>query len=299
MGKSTPSAPQAPDPSVVSQQQTASNVNTAVANSYLNRVNQFTPQGSLKYKQTGTKTVGGLEVPTWESVMEYSPAQQKLYDTGVGIDQGTADLALNYTKRIGDATKDPFSLFGMPTMGATPIYNDAYRKHQLQAIEDRNRPMMDRDKAALEQKLANQGISLGSEAWKNAQDDLNRGVNDFRLGADVQSGNSASQQFDLETKGWGNEGTARDRAISEMTLERSQPINEVAALVGTGKGVQQPTFTAVPQVNVAPTDVSGNYQSAYQGQLAQQQMRNSSNNATTGGLFGLGGTALAAGAMFM
>ncbi len=133
--------------------------------------------------------------------------------------------------------------------------------------------------------MANQGISLGSEAWKNAQNDYNRGVNDFRLGADVQAGNSAAQQYGLEA-------STRDRAIQERANLRTQPINEVAALLGTGNGVQGPQFGQVPQVQVAPTDVQGAYNTQYQGQLAQQQMQMQQQNAALGGLFGLGGAAL-------
>ena len=62
MGKPSGSSAQAPDPSYVSQQQTQSNVNTAVANGYLNRVNQYGPDGSKTYAVNGTQNVGGVDV---------------------------------------------------------------------------------------------------------------------------------------------------------------------------------------------------------------------------------------------
>lgn len=291
MGKSTPSQqqPQAPDPAFVSGQQTASNVNTAVANAYLNRVNQTTPGGTLTYNKTGSQSVGGVDVPTWEAITKLSPEQQRLYDTTQNISQGTADLAEGYVGRIGEATSQPFSYEGLP---GAPTYDEAYRQKTLGTIMERNQPQMDRDRDSLIQRLANQGISQGSEAYRGAFDQYDRGVNDFRLGADVQAGGEAARQFGLEA-------TTRDRAISERSNLRSQPINEVAALLGTGSGVQGPQFADVPQTQVAPTDVSGNYNQAYQAQMAnylqQQQMAQSSNNATTGGLFGLGSTVLGAG----
>ena len=286
MGKSTPSQqqPKAPDPAYVSQQQTTSNVNTAVANSYLNRINQSGPQGSKTYDVRGMQNVGGVDVPLWNETTKLSPEQQKIYDSQTQLTQGTSDLANQYVGRIGDATSQPYSYDGL---AAAPQYNEQYRQQQLKAIEDRNAPAMQRDQEALVQRLANQGISLGSEAWNAAQDDYSRGVNDFRLGADVQAGNSAAQQYGLEAN-------TRDRAIQEMTNLRTQPINEVATLLGTGNGVQTPQFSAVPQTQVAPTDVSGNYYNSYQGQLAsymqQQQQANSSYNAALGGLFGLAGS---------
>jgi hypothetical protein len=289
MGKSTPSAPQAPDPSYVSQQQTQSNVNTAVANGYLNRVNQYGPQGSKTYDVAGTTNVGGVDVPMWNERTTLSPEQQKIYDSQTQLTQGTSDLANQYVGRIGEATSQPFNYEGLPS---APQYNEAYRQQQRDAIIARNQPQMTRDQEALNQRLANQGISLGSDAWKAAQDDYARAQNDFRLGADVQAGSSAAQQYGLEA-------STRDRAIQERANLRTQPINEVAALLGTGNGVQTPQFSAVPQAQVAPTDVSGNYWNQYQGQVAQQQMQQSANNATTGGLFGLGGSALMAGGMFL
>ncbi len=283
------STPQAPDPAFVSGQQTQSNVNTAVANSYLNRVNQFGPQGSKTYSQAGTQNVGGVDVPIWSETTQLSPEQRKIYDSQTQLTQGTSDLANKYVGRIGEATAQPFNYDGL---AAAPQYDEAYRRQQIQAIEDRNAPAMQRDQQALQQRLANQGISLGSEAWNNAQNDYNRGVNDFRLGADVQAGNSAAQQYGLQA-------STRDRAIQERANLRTQPINEVAALLGTGNGVQMPQFSQVPQVQVAPTDVQGAYDTQYKGQLAQQQMGLQQQNAAMGGLFGLGGAGIgAAGSYF-
>ena len=274
------SAPQAPDPSQVIGQQTQSNVNTAVANSYLNRVNQYGPQGSKTYVEGPARTVGGVSVPSWSEYTTLSPEQQKIYDSQTQLTQGTSDLANKYVGRIGEATAQPFNYDGLPD---APVYDEAYRQQQKDAIIARNQPNMDRDSEALRTRLANQGISLGTEAWRGAQDDYNRGVNDFRLGADVQAGNAAAQAYGLEA-------STRDRAIQERTALRTQPINEVAALLGTGNGVSMPQFSQVPQVQVQPTDVMGAYGQQYAGQMAQWQQGQKSNNAALGGLFGLAGT---------
>jgi hypothetical protein len=289
MGSKSASAPPAPDPALVSQKQTESNVNTAVANGYLNRINQYGPDGSKVYDVRGSQDVGGVNVPLWNETTALSPGQQKIYDSQQQLTQGTSDLANQYVGRIGDATSKPYSYDGL---APAPVYNEDYRRQQLKAIEDRNAPQMQRDQDTLNQRLANQGISLGSDAWRAAQDQYGRSVNDFRLGADTQSGAAAAQQYGLESN-------TRDRAIQEMTNLRTQPINEVATLLGTGNGVQAPQFSQVAQAQVAPTDVSGNYWNQYQGQIAQQQMQQKSSDAAMGGLFGLGGSALMAGGMFL
>lgn len=343
MGKSTPSPPPATDPSKVAQAQGQANAETAISQAYLNNVNQNTPYGNLNYKVTGQQRVGNNDVPIFTASQDLSPAGQKLLDTNMATTQGTADLARRYTDRIGDATSQPFSYDGLPgspsystsgmpgaptysTSGApgAPTYNEDYRRQQLGAIESRNQPQMDRDRANLEQRLADQGIGLQDAAYTSAMDKYQRGVNDFRLGADIQAGSSAAQQYSMEadtrdratreagqqydygaqsrdramreaSQQYGFDANTRDRAIQEMTNLRTQPINEVSALMGTGSGVQNPNFVSTPQTQVAPTDVIGAYgQSAAQQQAAyQEQMK--ANNAATGGLFGLGGTVLGAG----
>lgn len=280
------SSAQAPDPSYVSGQQTQSNLNTAISQARLNNVNQITPMGSLTYNETGGKyDYAGNWVPQFTAETKLSPEQQKLYETQTRVTQGAYDLADQYTGRIGQATAQPFNYEGLPN---APTYNEDYRRQQLDTIMQRNQPQMDRDRAQLEQRLADQGVTMQDPAYRTAMDQYGRTVNDFRLGADTQAGNAAAQQYGLE-------GQTRDRAISERANLRSQPINEVAALLGTGSGVQGPQFVNTPTSQIQPTDVSGNYWNAYQGQLAQQQMANQSSNATMGGLFGLGGTALAGG----
>lgn len=289
MGSKSQSAPQAPDPSAVIGQQTQSNAQTAVTQGLMNRVNQVTPYGSVTYDKTGAVNMPGYEVPLYTATTKLSPEQQKLYDTRTRVEQGAYDLADQYTGRIGEATATPFNYEGLPD---APVYNEGYRQQQRDAIVARNQPNMDREQEALRTRLANQGIGLGTEAWGAAQDDYNRGVNDFRLGADVQAGNAAAQAYGLEA-------STRDRAIQERANLRSQPINEVAALLGTGQGVQNPQFQNVPQVQVQPTDVMGAYGQQYAGQMAGWQQDQKSNSAAMGGLFGLGGSAIgAAGSYF-
>lgn len=292
MGKSTPSytpQPQAPDPAATAKAQSASNVNTAVANSYLNNINQNTPYGSLHYDVTGHQTVDGNDVPTWTANQTLTPAGQKLQDTNMDTTQGTADLANQYVKRIADATSQPFNY---DSLGAAPTYNSDSAAKAAQTLMDRNQPQMDRDRAALEQRLADQGVGLQDPAYRSAMDQYQRGVNDFRLGAQSQGQQFASNDYSSAENSYQNQ-------IAQMTNLRSQPINEVSALLGTGTGVQSPTFVNTPQQQVAPTDVAGIYGNSYatqmQAYMQGQQMQNQQNAATMGGLFGLGSAALTGG----
>ena len=282
MGKSAAQPPPPPDPQTTANAQTGSNINTAVANAIIGNVNQTTPTGSLRFNQIGTTTVDGREIPRYEAVTQLSPEQQKLYDTTMGVSQGTADLANQYVGRISDATSQPFNYDGAP---AAPQYDAAFRQQARDSIIARNQPNMDRDLEQLRSTLANQGIGLGSEAWSNAMSDYGRGVNDFRLGADIQSGTEANNAFNLGAQ-------TRDRWIAEQSNLRSQPINEVAALLGTGGGVQGPQFVQANSPAVAPTDIAGIYANDYQNRLLNYQIGQSGSNAATGGIFGLLGAGL-------
>jgi hypothetical protein len=283
------SPPPAPDPSAVAHAQAAANVNTAIAQSYLNNVNQVTPTGNLTYEKIGTTTVDGKEVPQWRATTALSPEQQRIFNTVQSVTQGTADLARDYAGRIADATRTPFSYEGMP---AAPQYNQAYIDQVRNQILARNQPQQDRDLAMLEQKLASQGIGRTNEAYTAAMDQYNRGVNDFRLGADVQAGNMAAQRFGLED-------TSRKNAITEAQALRTQPISEVATLLGTGQGVQYPQFTPTHNYQVAPTDVAGIYGNNYAAQMAawnaQNQAAQRANSGLLSGLFGLGSSFLGGG----
>jgi hypothetical protein len=300
MGKSTPQAPPAPNPSGLVQQQGAQNVGTAIANARLNNTNQVGPNGSLTYSETG----GGYDsnntwVPSFTATTALSPGQQKLYDTQQGISQGTSDLAKSYIDRIGAATATPFTLDNMPQTGPMPVYDKDYRQHEYDTILQRNQPQQDNDQRALAQRLADQGIGINDPAYRTAMDQYDRGVNDFRLGADLQSGQQATQDFGNQVQGYGLTVDARNRAIQEALLQRTQPINEVTALMGTGPGVQMPQFVNTPTTQVAPTDVYAPYAMQQQAGLQQQQIATQANSAATGGLFGLGGAALMGGAMFL
>ena len=78
MSKSTPQAPPPPNPALVAQQQTGSNIDTAVAQKALNNTNQYTPFGSTTYQQTGSQSIGGVDVPTYSQTTSFNPAVQSI-----------------------------------------------------------------------------------------------------------------------------------------------------------------------------------------------------------------------------
>jgi hypothetical protein len=65
-------------------------------------------------------------------------------------------------------------------------------------------------------------------------------------------------------------------------------LNEVAALM-SGTQINNPTFSAIPQTGISPTDIAGPINTAYQGSMNNYNQQIGANNAAMGGLFGLGG----------
>lgn len=247
MGK--PSAPTPPDPLETAAASTGTNVSTAIANTLLGQVGQQGPMGSLSYQQTGTTsftdpTTGETyEIPQYTATTSLSPELQ-------GITQGIQ-------ARIGDIVGG---------LGATGFDTSDVEGRLFELGQQRIDPVLDRDRAALEAQLANQGLVPGSEAW-NAQ-----------MGAFNQRANDAYNQLALQGRG---------QAFGELMAMRQAPINEITALLG-GQQMATPQYNIATPGGIPTTDVAGLINQGYSNQMGQygQQMQNYQN--TMGGLFGLG-----------
>ena len=287
----TPSPPPPIDAGYVAQQQSKANINAANNSAFLSNINQITPYGSLTYETTGgVYDYDGNWIPRFTAKQEFSPEQQKLYDKQIEVTQGAYDLAGNYVDRIGAATAEPFSLSGAPATPDVPQYNDAFHDDVYNKILERNQPQQQRDRMSLESRMANQGISLGTEAYSSGMDDYNRGINDFRLAADIDAGNQAISRFNANAASYGMGTDARKNYITEQQMLRMQPIQEISALMGTGGGQQYPQFVPTNDYQVQPTDVAGIHGMAASQAQANYQSQLRSQGGAMGGLFGLAGT---------
>lgn len=275
-----PKAPAAPDPNKTAAAQTQSNVNTAVANSWLNNANEVGPLGNVTYTQTGTQNVGGQDIPQFTRTTTLSPEQQKLYDQQTALGAQMNDIAGRQLTNLDTSLSSPFSLDGLP---AAPT---ADRQQYVDALNSRLEPQLERDRAALETKLANQGVMPGSEAYREAIALSDRGRNDARTQAILQGGTYAQQEYGMGTD-------ARNRAIQEQLLQRNQPINEITSLMNGGQ-VTMPQFSAYQGGDVAGTDVASITQKNYENQLKAYEQKLANQNAMFGGIAGLAGTGVRA-----
>lgn len=259
MGKG--SAPKPPDPAKTAAAQTSVNIGSAIAEGKLNQINQVGPDGSLTYSNSGTydyrdPLTGKIhKIPLTTATTTLSEAQQKIKNQGDAAELNLATLANNQSSFLNDYMAKPFD-------GS----NDATEARLMELGGKRLNPQLDRSRSALETRLANQGIKIGSTAWDRAME------------SQGQKENDAYNQLLL---------TGHGQAFSEGQAIRNQPINEITALL-SGSQVSQPNFVNTPQSSVANTDYAGLTQAGYQNELGAWQQKQQSQNDLIGGLFGMG-----------
>lgn len=206
--------PKAPDAKQTANDQFQYNVDSGTAQQNLNMVNQTTPFGSLSYSQTGTNADG---TPVYQATQSYSQPVQQSIDALLGKISGAA------------GSTDPTA-------------------YQMSLFDKYYRPLIDQQQRQLDNKLNTQGITMGSEAYNNAQN--------------LQARNVADQQTN-----W----------LLNSTALANQPYEQLNEL-RTGAS---PGFAQTPTVSVQPPNYSGLVEQNYQQQTAQA-------NALNQGLFGIG-----------
>lgn len=271
---SKPSAPKAPDYVAAAQAQGAANVDTARTSAKLSNPNIINPYG------TQTVTYNG-DIPT--VTQSLNPVGQELLNQQNRISQGLGNLAEGGIATVGGMMSTPFDVNGLPARAQS---GDDGWSRAYNAIVQRNQPLQERTRNALEAKLKNQGIEEGTEAWKNALDDQSRAENDFSLAAQQAATAQEQAQFGMDTQ-------ARQNALQEDLTLRQLPLNEINAL-RTGAQVNLPQFQGFQgqQVQAAPLFQAAQSQANWdQGQYNAQM---AGANSITGGLFSLGGAGIMA-----
>ena len=268
------------DPQKTAAAQTQSNINTASANSVIGNANERGPLGNVDYTISGYENVGGVQVPKYTRTTTLSPEQQRLYEQQTALGGQMNDIAGRQLTNLDYTLSQPLNMDGLPEAPT------ADRGRYEEAMYARLQPQMDRDRAALETKLANSGIMPGSEAYREAIALNDRSMNDLRSQTVLNAGNYALQEYGMSTD-------ARSRALNERLQMRNQPINEISTLMNGGQ-VTMPQFQGYQGGNVAGTDIAGITQQNYQNQMAAYEQKLKQQNSMMGGIGSLAGTILAA-----
>lgn len=259
-----PDPPTPPDPVATAQAQGQINDATARLNARLNRADQFSPFGNIRFNDVGNDR--------WTVTTELSPSGQRQLDLSNQARELYGQAATRQLQTSGAALSNPFS-FQAP-MGSEPAMS---RDAAEAALMARLNPQLERDRLALESRLANQGLTAGGEAWQNAMMDFGRMSNDARLAAIAQAGSEQGRAAQL-----------RQAALQEQLALRAQPLNEAAALL-TGQQVQVPGAQPVAAAASAPADYQGAVANNFAGQMAAynaQAQQAAGFNSALGGLLG-------------
>ena len=251
MGKSAPSPPPQPDPYAVAAAQGTANKEASVANAWLGNVNEQNPMGAVAYTEGPSHTVGGMEVPTFNRFVSYTPEQQAILDQQQYNQYTLGGIAGEQAGRIGTLLGTPFDptqaappraqtpsgptyfgstaqpgLYGVNlasgdfsgigdlqrTIGPTDYSED--RRRVEEAIYSRLEPKLLQDRSALETRLVNQGFQRGSEAFRNEMGAADLQANDARMQAILSGGGEQSRLAGLAQMSgqFANQATAQQQA---------------------------------------------------------------------------------------
>jgi len=264
-----PSAPAAPDYRAAAQETAAGNIDAARLATAANRVNQVTPYGNLSYAITGSDPYGN---PTWTATQTLSPAQQQLLDYQNQTSLGLGRLAGQGLGYVENMLNTPFDVSKLPSTGFNP--SQTYQEAYMQRLA----PQLQQGREQLQQRLANQGIDIGSTAYDRAMMQQAQRENDLLAAA--------------TTQGFGVGQQARQSALQEQAYLRNEPLNTLSA-VRTGAQVQGPQFVnSAQQATTAGPDILGAAQMGYNAQMGDFNAKQAAQANLNQGLFSLGSSAM-------
>jgi hypothetical protein len=284
------SAPATPDYAGAAQATAQGNKEAAIAAQAGNMINQYTPQGSVEYAVRGEQN----GTPLWSQTVKLSPEQQAMYNQNQAVNQQLGNVAQQGVGYVQEALNKPLSFADMQalqTPGAIQQQaSDAAYANATRYLD----PQFQRQQASLENQLANQGITRGSEAWQNA-------MQESGAAKEQAYATARNQAYTQGLQGAGqayNQGMGtRQQQITEAQTLQNNPINMLNA-VRTGQQMQvanQPNVGVSSPGQMATTagadllgaaSATGTYN---QGLYNAQQAGNS---AMTSGLFSLGAAAM-------
>lgn len=211
MGKN---APDPTPPRETAEAQTGTNVATAIANGWMQNMDEFTPDGSRTFDQTGSHTLTGpngetYEVPRFSVTQTLSEPQQAIHDQNNAASLNLATLGNDLSGTLGQQLTGNFELG-----------NEAVEGRLFELGRQRLDPMFEERGEDMRSRLTNQGIRPGTQAY------------DREMTRFEQSQNDAYNQLLLSGRG---------QASNEMLTEDNQRINQISALLNGGQ-VSQPNF---------------------------------------------------------
>jgi hypothetical protein len=291
-----------PDYSAAAAADAASAREINAAQTFANRPTINTPWGqqSWTYDQA-IDPATGQPVTTWEQNLALSPEQQASLDQQTAIQAGRSGAAGQLLDQATGAFQSPFNWSGLPTAPGQAAQagnvGDA-QKAAYSRMSEMLQPGRNQQQALMDTKLANMGLSAGSEANRRANMQLGDqwGAQDrAMMGQAMQQGTSDVQtQYGMDQSQIAQQQGLRQAGIAEEAQRRGMPLNELNALL-TGQQVNMPQMPGFNAAGAAqPPNMLGAAQAQGQFQLGQAQLQ----QGVGQGIGQLAGTAASAMGMF-
>lgn len=292
------SKPKPTPPKETSAASTGTNVSTSIANAFLNNPNEITPDGTKTVTQTGSYqwtdpyTNQTYNVPRFTTTQTLSPQQQAVKAQSDAANLSLAKTGANQAKFLEGYLGRPITANDLNATAPARVnsYDTEFTKDRQrteEALFSRLNPQLEQDREALQTRLSNQGIKLGSTGFDRAMGQFGQQSNDARMAAILASGQEQSRLANLARDSATFQNQSRAGALDEAFALRNQPLNEISALMSGGQ-VSQPRFmTGYQGSNIPVTDnasIIGNYD---QQNAARANMINSSIGSAIGGVGGL------------
>jgi hypothetical protein len=285
--------PKPPDPYETAAAQGGANRDAAVTSSIVNNPNEVGPYGDVSYSFEPGDTYTRYDVegnayqvarPT--RTTNLSEDQQTILDQNSQLGISTNELAQSQVDRISNVVDKPMDLEGIDPaqrVGSNDFAGDRDRIEQ--ALMGRLDEYSNRDREALDARLAAQGTAVGHEAYGNEMDRFETGVNRNRVDMIMAAGQEQQRLAQMEQAEAGFNNQTRQGEVGEAFALRNQPFNEISALSGAGGQLAVPTGQATYRQGIEAAPVANSvYQTA--------QMRQDAANQFNQGMFSLAGSAM-------
>jgi hypothetical protein len=192
----------------------------------------LTYQNTGSYAFTDPTTGQTYNIPIQTAYQTLSPTQQAIKGQYEGAQMNTAGMANSLSGQVSQHLSQPMDLSGAPVGGnaaniagvpkAATSFNSggpiqksfeaggditrtygpednfsADRQRVEESLMQRMNPQLALERTNIEQRLADQGIRYGSQAYSNAMDDYNRQANDARFAAIGQAGGEQARMASM------------------------------------------------------------------------------------------------------
>jgi Chaperone of endosialidase len=191
-----------------------------------------------------------VDIPTFTATQVMSEQQRAINDQNLSAKYNLAGMANAQSDRLSQwlannidingapGAGDPNSIAGVPKAATTfgdagqqqttfgdagaitrdygPADNfSADRQRVEESLYGRLNPQLARERSNIEQRLADQGIQYGSQAYTSAMDDYNRQSNDARLAVTAAGGQEQQRMNDMAAQRAGFQNAAQQQAYEQ------------------------------------------------------------------------------------